>query len=81
MGQRIIIGHEQGSEHEVAVLFDSVTGWAFGPVFDERDGIAGEDRLEAFLDWLEGAAGTTDLRSMKESEVEALVARWRSVAG
>lgn len=39
MGVRLIFGHEEGdraSNHKV-VMFDSVTGIAFGPVFDSLE--------------------------------------------
>lgn len=57
MGIRILIGHEQGDSGistEQAVLFDSVTGWAFGPLFSEHeeDGTSAEDMAELFLAWL-----------------------------
>jgi hypothetical protein len=79
MGQRIIVGKEQGSDREVAVLFDSTSGWAFGPVIEEDDqGHSAEDQLEAFLAWLEDAAGGTDLRCMADAQVEQLMARWRA---
>lgn len=44
MGIRICEGKEAGTEREMAVLFDSVTGWAFGPRFksaDEADSFVG----------------------------------------
>lgn len=47
MGVRIIEGKEPGSEETVAVLFDSVIGQAFGPLF--RDASDAVD----FLEWLE----------------------------
>jgi len=40
------------AENDTAVLYCSTSGWAFGPVFDERDGISASDMAEAFLKWL-----------------------------
>ena len=49
MSCRIIEGHEMGRDDTVAVLFDSVTGKAFGPLFkDAAD-------ASAFMEWLEAA--------------------------
>ncbi len=58
MGCRILEGENQ----EGAVLYCSTTGWAFGPLF--------EDRLDAesFLDWL-SARETRDPRNLKDSEL------------
>ena len=43
MGCRILIGHEQGDDHDKAVLFCSTSMWAFGPVFES------EEQAERFL--------------------------------
>jgi hypothetical protein len=76
MGVRILIGREQGSSIEHAVLFDSVTGWAFGPLFREGDnGEAAEDRAQAFLDWLD-VEGHGDARGIDGRELEELYGRW-----
>ena len=83
MGVRILIGHEQGDmgiSTAKAVLFDSVTGWAFGPVIgeDEKDGTSAEDMAELFLAWLrENDHG--DPRQMPQGELEEQYNRWRSV--
>lgn len=42
-------------EHdEMAVMYDSVTGVAFGPVFNSLDegGVGASDVVDRFLDWL-----------------------------
>jgi hypothetical protein len=56
MGCRIIVGREQGSDREVAVLFCSTTGIAFGPVFaeDSLNCNDPENEAERFIKWLEG---------------------------
>ena len=46
MGVRIIHSDDE------AVMYCSVTGWAFGPVFDDSDEHGAYERLELFLDWL-----------------------------
>jgi hypothetical protein len=79
MSTRILVGHEQGDHgyaREIACLFDSVTGWAFGPVFHRgEDGDAPEDRAQAFVDWLaEGGFG--DPRGIPSGELERLYGRW-----
>ena len=85
MGVRILIGHEQG-EHilsrEHACLFDSVTGWVFGPLFreDEDTGESAEDRAQAFLDWLAETEGTVheydDARQIPPGDLERLYKLW-----
>lgn len=68
MGVRIIVGSEQYGTESGAVLFDSTTGWAFGPVFADLD------RAEAFLAYVE-AKGIDDVR-----KVDNLVALVREFA-
>jgi hypothetical protein len=46
MGVRIISNQSGDYGEKGAVIFDSVSGWAFGPVFDDYDA------AQAFLDWL-----------------------------
>jgi hypothetical protein len=75
MSVRILTGHEQGDsgyETALACLFDSVTGWAFGPVFRRgEDGESPEDAAQAFLDWL-----PEDARTIPARELEELYGRW-----
>lgn len=56
------------SENKVA-LFDSVTGRAFGPVFDSNDDI------ESFLEYAE-TMGTEDLRCSTDDELETMKHNW-----
>jgi hypothetical protein len=80
MGVRILVGHEQG-EHTLAedkaVLFDSVTGWAFGPLFTEsEDGeMSAEEQADVFLKWLE-VNDHKDPRNMTRQELEQLHSKW-----
>jgi hypothetical protein len=84
MGVRILIGHEQGDgdfTSDKAVLFDSVTGWAFGPVFrDAETGETAEDRAQAFLDWLAETEGSVheygDARQIPPGDLERLYGLW-----
>lgn len=80
MGVRILVGHEQGDhgyESEVACLFDSVTGWAFGPIFHRGEhGDSPEDLAEGFLRWLEQMTGGRDARTILALELEELYDRW-----
>lgn len=48
MGVRTIIGTVDGTRHGAA-MYDSVTGWMIGPIWEADDA---EDQIEAFLDWL-----------------------------
>ncbi len=61
MGVRTFVGHEAGDDgrQEQAVLFDSVTGLAFGPIFDSE--VACED----FQEWHANKYGV-DLRTLSE---------------
>lgn len=83
MGVRIITGHEAGSTRELAVLFCSTDGRAFGPVFGvthtpgrARDAL---DTAEAFLRWCD-ARGIDDVRRLEPAALEALAVEW-SIAG
>ena len=80
MATRILIGHENGDSREQAVLFDSVTGWAFGPLFSEgENGASAEDRAEHFLTWL-NERDTEDPRRLEPSELEKLYGVWLAEA-
>jgi hypothetical protein len=45
MGVRILVGTYDGTQDDAAVMVDSTSGEAFGPVFDSYDD------CEAFSDW------------------------------
>lgn len=80
MSVRIIVGSEQGTIPEVAVLFDSVTGTAFGPVFAEDGEGSAAAHAQAFLDWLGEAdglgGGPVDARSLAPNELMERYATW-----
>jgi hypothetical protein len=82
MGVRILIGHEQGGDilSEQAVLFDSTTGWTFGPVFSAEDGTSAEDHAVAFFSWFSKMNGTlhecSDIRQLSPRELEELYGTW-----
>jgi hypothetical protein len=72
MGVRILTGHEQGTNQVRACLFDSVTEWAFGPVFyDYEDGTSADDVAESFLIWLR-EADNRDPRQIPDLQLEEL---------
>lgn len=60
MGTRILEGVQGGDSHGRAVLYDSVTGIAFGPVFEDSD------TAQAFLDFL----SPTDARKLSPKGLE-----------
>lgn len=60
MGVRILESDKDG-----AVLYCSVSMWAFGPVFEDGD------KAQAFLDWLE-----TDARRLSDSELASRHSEW-----
>lgn len=63
MGTRLIIDPGGGSDS--VAMYDSVTGWAFGPVFSS------EDDAEAFIAWLDN-----DARSYSEGRLAELYKQW-----
>lgn len=64
MGQR-----DTESENKIA-LFDSVTGWAFGPTFDTAE------EVESFLTFVEKETGDSDLRGLPPKETLAIHSAW-----
>jgi hypothetical protein len=56
------IAHDR--DKDVAILYCSTTDWAFGPVFIDDNGHDADERVEAFLRWLD----TTDHWSAYEKE-------------
>jgi hypothetical protein len=70
MGVRMV--HD--ADDEKAVLYDSLTDWAFGPVFtDDRHGDAGE-AVECFLEWL-----AIDPRRVDRAELAERHGHWVTV--
>ena len=68
MGVRILQGNGEGdSDH--AVLYCSVTDWAFGPLF------ADYDEAQAFLDWL-----IVDPRTLSDDDLGAKLSAFRGIA-
>ncbi len=58
-----------GVEGRVA-MFDSVTGFAFGPTFDS------DDELDDYMTFV-ASIDQRDLRSISSSDLEAYVVQWR----
>jgi hypothetical protein len=71
MSVRIREGRNHEGRVDGANLYDSVTGWAFGPSFDSY-----ED-AEAFERWATHAKGSDDLRKLDTCELGELFAEWR----
>jgi hypothetical protein len=72
MGCRIMVGREQGCEYgEMAVLFCSTTGVAFGPTFEDGDEHDAGERAEAFCRWLQ-----VDARRFTEVELQGKYSEW-----
>ena len=63
MGVRILQGNKSW---DGAVLYCSVSDWAFGPIFED------EDAAQEFLDWL----GDTDPRVFSDQELRAKYHTW-----
>jgi len=68
MGVRIFIGNEAGFHvMDHAFLFDSVSGWAFGPMFESH---------EDAIDFCEFTREMKDLRTMTDPELESTYNDW-----
>lgn len=48
MGIRILVD----KDNEMAVIYCSTSGVAFGPIIDANNGVGAEELAQAFLDWL-----------------------------
>lgn len=72
MGVRVLYD----SEARHAALYDSVTGWAFGPAFHDEDERDGRDAAEAFLAWYRTRGGV-DLRLLSDTDLSRLYGDWR----
>ncbi len=71
MGVRILEGRYDGIGTR-AVLVDSVTEWAFGPLFDDLA------EAEAFLEWIEDFAKPgLDTRNLARYELRNYVSKFR----
>jgi hypothetical protein len=57
------------SDEDKAALFDSVSGWAFGPVFDNSD------EADDFLVFCESAE-LPDVRTMTENDLADAHEKW-----
>lgn len=64
MGLRILYDEAES----IACMYDSVTGWAFGPVFENATPV---DSALAFINWL-----PQDARAYNAPELEQLHAKW-----
>ena len=76
MGVRIIEGNRDGStSQDVAVLYCSTTGVAFGPLFEDYD------EAERFLKYLveKNYCGHTDARKFRSDELVDIVQDFRAV--
>lgn len=59
----------------LAVLYDSVTGLAFGPTIDEQAGMTAEETADAFVAWVEMLTGDDD----RPGDIRALASEQVSV--
>jgi hypothetical protein len=69
MGIRILEGMYDGSQH-AAVLVDSVTDTAFGPLFNSSY------HAEHFLEWLRENVTSDDARKLSAGELAEAHASW-----
>jgi hypothetical protein len=66
---RFIEGKYDGQEGATA-LVDSVSGFAFGPIFTEGES------AQDFIEWL-----PLDARTYKDGDLETMYMRWRETLG
>ncbi len=65
MGVRIMRGNK------MAVMYCSTTDWAFGPVIEDTDDHAADDRMQLFIRWL-----PQDARLYDDSDLERKYSEW-----
>jgi hypothetical protein len=71
MGVRTIEGFKDGDRDDTcALMYDSVSGWAFGPTFKDAD------EVEDFLSFVAREADGKDPRSMDDPELQRLHNLW-----
>ena len=58
-----------------AAMYCSTSGWAFGPVFDDRGLHDADERIEAFLRWLKADPRTFTSDSALEAKYSAWLAQ------
>lgn len=63
------------SQEDVVALFDSVSGFAFGPTFPN------EAEAQQFLAWAHDLSGCSDLRSLSDRQIEVLVSDFYRATG
>lgn len=67
MGVRILVGKADGALCDnAAILYDSVSGWAFGPLFDDFE------QADHFANWL-----PVDARAYTDIRLAEMYSRWR----
>ena len=69
MSVRVIVSREE----DKAVLYDSVTDTAFGPIIKPADNLHCEDVAYAFLEWL-----PVDARKLNDDELEDKLVEFRA---
>ena len=71
MGVRVLFNEEEN----IACLYDSVTMWAFGPVFcSGNDEIPANERIATFANWLSDDPRTYGDQALETKYAEYLVA-------
>lgn len=76
MGVRILIGKERGTGPEIACLFCSTAGLAFGPIIRDRDGYDAETIANLFLEWYPGDPRLSSQTELEEKYGEFLRTEW-----
>lgn len=69
-GDNGVMGIRITSQEDKSALFDSVSGWAFGPVFED------DIEAECFLSWTE-EKGYPDLRSVSLAVLAEAYGMWK----
>lgn len=68
------------SQKHHACLYDSVTDWAFGPVFQDQNGYTAIEQATWFTEWLQTEDGR-DARIIPSDQLETIYARWPMLGG
>lgn len=71
MGCRVLEGKMDGGEQSAAVLYDSTSGYAFGPLFDDAD------TANDFIAWCQKETNHDPRHHNGTGTLEDLVDLWR----
>ena len=71
MGVRVMWNHDDTK----AVMYCSVSDWAFGPLFNDDNDHSARENAESFINWLHRTKGS-DPRTLSDNDLEKVYADW-----